>query len=64
MYQMTKNVPNGRKIYQIAGKLPEWPQNIPTSSIARPSKINPNWDVWFKNLPPGNPASHYIEDFA
>jgi hypothetical protein len=22
---------------------------VPTSSIARPSKINPIWDVWFEN---------------
>jgi hypothetical protein len=23
---------------------------IPTPSIARPSKIYPNWDFWFENL--------------
>jgi hypothetical protein len=27
---------------------------IPTSSIARPSKIYPNWDFWFENIPSGN----------
>jgi hypothetical protein len=27
-----------------------------TSSIARTSKIYPNWDVWFENIPSGNPA--------
>jgi hypothetical protein len=25
------------------------------SSIARSSKIYPNWDFWFENLPSGNP---------
>jgi hypothetical protein len=29
--------------------------NIPTSSSARPSKIFPNWDFWFENMPSGNP---------
>jgi hypothetical protein len=29
---------------------------IPTSSVARPSKIYPNWDFWFENMPSGNPA--------
>jgi hypothetical protein len=30
--------------------------NITTSSIARPSKIYPNLDVWFENMPSGNPV--------
>jgi hypothetical protein len=30
---------------------------MPTSSIARPSKIYPNLDFWFENKPSGNPAS-------
>jgi hypothetical protein len=29
--------------------------HIPTSSVARPSKIYPNWDFWFENIPSGNP---------
>jgi hypothetical protein len=29
---------------------------MPTSSIARPSKIYPNLDFWFENKPSGNPA--------
>jgi hypothetical protein len=29
---------------------------MPTSSIARPSKIYPNPDFWFENMPSGNPA--------
>jgi hypothetical protein len=30
--------------------------NMATSSIARPSKIYPNWDFWFENVPSGNPG--------
>jgi hypothetical protein len=29
-------------------KYTKWPYNIPTSSIARPSKIYPNWDFDLK----------------
>jgi hypothetical protein len=50
-----QNIPNGHKIYQMATKYTKWPQNrpnghenIPTSIIARPSKIYPNWDFWFE----------------
>jgi hypothetical protein len=28
-----------------------------TSSIARPSKIYPNWYFWFENIPSGNPVA-------
>jgi hypothetical protein len=45
------NVPNGHKITN-------WPQNMPTSSITGPSKIYPNWDFWYENIPSGNPARH------
>jgi hypothetical protein len=31
-------------------------KNIPTSSIASPSKIYPNMDFWFENMPSGNPG--------
>jgi hypothetical protein len=31
-------------------------KNIPTSSIARPSKNYPNLDFWFENIPSGNPG--------
>jgi hypothetical protein len=31
------------------------PLNVPTFSIPRPSKIFPNWDFWFENIPSGNP---------
>jgi hypothetical protein len=40
----------------MVGKLTKLPQNIPTSSIVRPSKIYPNWNFWFENIPSGNPA--------
>jgi hypothetical protein len=43
------------KIDQMAVKQTEWPLNKPTSSIARPSKIYPKWDIWFENMPSGNP---------
>jgi hypothetical protein len=51
-YQNGKNIPNYHNIYQMAVKC----KNIPTSSIARPSKIYPNLDFWFENIPSGNPV--------
>jgi hypothetical protein len=42
------------KIFQMAIKYTRWPQNIPTSAITRPSKIYPNWDFRFENVPSGN----------
>jgi hypothetical protein len=47
--------PNRHKIPLMAGKLTKMAINIPTSSIARTSKIYPNWDIWFENIPSGNP---------
>jgi hypothetical protein len=46
-------------------KYNKWPENwpnrhkmyIPLSSIARSSKIYPNWDFLFENIPSGNPDS-------
>jgi hypothetical protein len=29
---------------------------MPTSSVARPSKIYPNWDFWFETIPSGIPG--------
>jgi hypothetical protein len=40
MYQWPQNIANGHKIYQMAGKLTEWPHQIPSSSFERPSKIS------------------------
>jgi hypothetical protein len=39
---------NGRKIDQMD-------KNIPTSSIAGPSKVYTNCDFWFEKKPSGNP---------
>jgi hypothetical protein len=60
-------IPNCQKIYQMAEELTKWPENwpngyiicIPVSSIARPSKIYPNWDFWFENnfWQSGNPGT-------
>jgi hypothetical protein len=37
-------------------KFTKWSQNIPTCSVARPSKIYPNWEFWFGNQLSGNPV--------
>jgi hypothetical protein len=59
-YQNRKNVPNNHKIYQMVTKYTEWLYNRPKcrkiSSLARPSKIYPNMDFWFENMPSGNPG--------
>jgi hypothetical protein len=41
-------------------KFTKQPQNIPTSSVAMPSKIYPNWDFWFENKPCGNPDEVFV----
>jgi hypothetical protein len=66
-HQNGENIPQGQKnryiqmaityTYQIAGKLTEWARNIPTSFIARHSKIYPNRDFVFENVPSGNPGA-------
>jgi hypothetical protein len=43
------NIQKGSKIDQMALKLP-------TSFTARHSKIFPNWNFWFQNIPSGNPG--------
>jgi hypothetical protein len=53
--QMTQKIPNSHKNSRKID------QNISTSSIARPSKINPNLDICIENMPSGNPASRYVE---
>jgi uncharacterized protein involved in tolerance to divalent cations len=62
IYLITKNISNNQEIYQLAIKYTNWSYNVPnghipiisTSSIARPSKIYPNWDFWLENIPSGN----------
>jgi hypothetical protein len=53
-----KRLPNNHKIYQMVTQYAIWPENIPTSSIASPSKIYPNLDFWFENVPSGNPVTN------
>jgi hypothetical protein len=42
-------------------KYTKWTENLPTSSVARPFQICPNWDFWFENKPPGNPVRNEHE---
>jgi hypothetical protein len=56
-------MPNYHKVYQMAIKTYQmfvkyykWPKNTRTFSIPKPSKIYPNKDFWFGNIPPSNPA--------
>jgi hypothetical protein len=51
----TTTLPNGHKIYHMSPRHSEWPYNIPTFSIPRPSKFYPNWDFGLENIPSGNP---------
>jgi hypothetical protein len=52
--QRTKNVPNDNKICEMVTKY----TNQHMYSMARPSKIYPNYDFWFQNIPSGNPGIH------
>jgi hypothetical protein len=54
LVQHTKMV----KIYHSVSKYTQWTYNIPTCSIPRPSKIYPNWDFWYANIPSGNPDDY------
>jgi hypothetical protein len=49
-YVKYKNIPNGRKIFQMTQHI-----GITTFSIQRSSKIYPNWDFWSEKKPSGNP---------
>jgi hypothetical protein len=62
---MNKNIPNGHKIYRTALKRPKDHKIcIPTSSIARPSKIYPNGGFLFENMPSGNPGKQRKENIS
>jgi hypothetical protein len=68
-YQNGKNIPNDHKRYQKAikyilfcRKVDKMAIKIPTSSFARPSKIYPNWDFWFENIPSGNTGLNVCEN--
>jgi hypothetical protein len=43
--KMGENIPT---CYKMATIYSTWPNNIPTFSIPRPSKIDPNWDFYLK----------------
>jgi hypothetical protein len=53
--QTAPKLPNSHNIYEMAVIYFKWPHNVPTFSIPRPSKIDPNWDFWYENMPSGNP---------
>jgi hypothetical protein len=57
IYQIATKLPNGHQMQQEAEIYSKWPKNMPTLSIPRPSKIYPNCDFCFENIPSGNPAS-------
>jgi hypothetical protein len=38
----------------MAVKIPNGNKNLPKLSIPRPSKIYPNLDIWYENIPSGN----------
>jgi hypothetical protein len=59
IYQNATNLPNGHKMYQKAVIYSKWPKIYQPFQVPRPkprpSKIYPNWDSWFENMPSGNP---------
>jgi hypothetical protein len=57
IYQMATKLPNGHKIYQMALMyLFQMTIELTNFFHPRPSKIKPNLDFWFENIPSGNPA--------
>jgi hypothetical protein len=46
---MTTDFTTGPKIYQGAVNFSKWPYTIRTLSIPGPSKIYPNYKIWFVN---------------
>jgi hypothetical protein len=59
--KLPQNVPNGQCITQTTVKFSKCTLNIPRFSIPRSSKMYPNWDFWFENIPSGNPAAQWEE---
>jgi hypothetical protein len=55
-------------MYHSTTKCTKLPQHVPTFAIPRPSKIYPNSDFWFENIPSGNPGGEpkltVMEDLA
>jgi hypothetical protein len=61
MYQNGENIPNYHNMYQMVIKYTyqlaiKIDQKTPTYYIANSSRIYPNWDFWFENIPSGNPV--------
>jgi hypothetical protein len=54
--RLPQNIPNGHKIFPMAVIQTKWSKNLLRFSIARPSKIDQNWDFWFENKPSVNPG--------
>jgi hypothetical protein len=48
-------MPKGSQIFQMAMKKV-------TPSIPSRSKVYPNWNFWFENIPSGNPG--YVRNFS
>jgi hypothetical protein len=64
-YQRVENIPHHSKAYlhrytlaikYVKGQKYPNDKNITTFSIPKPSKIFPNWDFWYENIPSGNPG--------
>jgi hypothetical protein len=52
--QWAEYIPNGRKIFQmVINYVP-----IQTFFIPRPSKMHPNLEFWFANIPSGSPGTN------
>jgi hypothetical protein len=58
-YKLPLKLPNAHKMYQMA-IYSKWPYITPTFPIPRLSKIYPNWDFWFENVPSGNPGVEVV----
>jgi hypothetical protein len=58
--QIATHLPNDHEICQVDAIhiYYKCPQNIPNFSIPRPSKIYPNRDFLFENVPSGNPVAN------
>jgi hypothetical protein len=59
--KLPTNIPNDHNMFHLAEKFTKQPFNIPTSSIASPSKIYPDWDFGFEKIPSGNPGQKAYE---
>jgi hypothetical protein len=58
--RLPQNIPNGHKIFPIAVKYVD--QMVIKYTKIFHSKIYPNWDFWFENLPSGNPGPEIGEN--